>query len=158
MIGTGLIFAAGIGVLGSAIGAIALLAGELSGRELLRMVGRVSVVSFIVGVAFAGVLALTARGRSFDRLTLRFVTALGAGVGLLYFLAISFNGIGVWSPRTAVANLVVLVLLGGGLAGGTLLVARRARHTLPLDSDSERLGQGGIEVAPTRPRSETARR
>ena len=80
MIGTGLTFAAGVGVVSSILGLVGLLLGELSWDDL-RMVAKLSVVAFLVGVGFSGVLAIAARGRAFDRLSLRYVTALGAGGG-----------------------------------------------------------------------------
>jgi len=45
--------------------------------------------SCIVGVGFSGVLALAARGRTFERLSLQYITAVGAGGGFLYFLFIA---------------------------------------------------------------------
>ncbi len=88
MIGTGLTFAAGVGVVGSILGLVGLLLGELSWDDL-RMVAKLSVVAFLVGVGFSGVLAIAARGRRLETLSLRYVTALGAGGGLLYFLFIA---------------------------------------------------------------------
>lgn len=70
MIGTGLTFAVGVGVAGSILGVVGLLLGELSWNDL-RMVAKLSVIAFLVGVAFSGVLAITARGRTFDKLSLR---------------------------------------------------------------------------------------
>ena len=92
MVGTGLTFAAGVGAVSSSIGLVAMLVGRLSAISLLQEVGRFSVVAFLVGVAFSGVLAIVARRRSFDGLSLRFVTSLGLGVGFLYFLFISISG------------------------------------------------------------------
>ena len=152
MIGTGLTFAAGVGVVSSLVGLVALLAGELSGRELLEIVGKLSVVASLVGVAFSGVLAITAHGRPFDRLSLRNVTALGAGGGLLYFLFIAaMNGARVWSASTAVANLTILILLGGGSAAATLTLARRARHALKSGEDPPGLGDGASGSALSEP-------
>ncbi len=88
MIGTGLTFAAGVGVVGSILGLVGLLLGELSWDDL-RMVAKLSVVAFLVGVGFSGVLAIAARGRRLETLSLRYVTALGAGGGLLYLLFIA---------------------------------------------------------------------
>ena len=130
MVGTGLTFAIGVGALASTVGVVAMLAGELSAVSLLRDVGRLSVVSFLIGVAFSGVLALAARGRTFDRLSLPFVTTLGTGVGFLYFLLISISGARVWTTSVAFSNLAILLLLGGGAAAGTLIVARRAGRAL----------------------------
>jgi len=146
MIGTGLTFAAGVGVVGSMLGLVGLLLGELSGHDL-RIVAKLSVVAFIVGVAFSGVLAIAARGRSFDRLSLRYVTALGAGGGLLYFLFIALmNGVRVWSASNAIGNLTILTLMGGGSAAATLLLARKAGHVLKSGEESRSLGEGRIEA------------
>jgi lipopolysaccharide export LptBFGC system permease protein LptF len=99
-------------------------------------------------VAFSGVLAITAHGRPFDRLSLRNVTALGAGGGLLYFLFIAaMNGARVWSASKAIANLTVLILLGGGSAAATLILARRAGHALKSGEESRSLGEGTIEAS-----------
>ncbi|MDB4915073.1 MAG: hypothetical protein JWM95_2717 [Gemmatimonadetes bacterium] len=65
MIATGLTFAAGVGAVSSIVGTIMVLAREGSVRELFEMTGKLSVVAFIVGVAFAGTLAITARRRRF---------------------------------------------------------------------------------------------
>lgn len=146
MIGTGLTFAAGVGVVGSLLGLVGLLLGELSWDDL-RMVAKLSVVAFLVGVAFSGVLAITARGRPFDRLSLRYVTALGAGGGLLYFLFITVaNGARVWSAWAAIANLTVLTLLGGGSAAAILILARRAARALKSGEESRSLGESRIEA------------
>jgi hypothetical protein len=150
MIGTGLTFAAAVGVVSSLVGLVALLAGELSGRELLEIVGKLSVVASLVGVAFSGVLAITAHGRPFDRLSLRNVTALGAGGGLLYFLFIAaMNGARVWSASAAIANLTILILIGGGSAAGTLILARKAGSALKSGEESRSLGEGGIVEPPS---------
>ena len=98
-------------------------------------------------MAFSGVLAIAARGRTFDRLSLRFVTALGAGGGLLYFLSIAAaNGAKVWSVWAAIANLTILTLLGGGSAAATLMLARRAGRALKSGEESRSLGESRIEA------------
>ena len=151
MIGTGLTFAAGVGVAGTIVGLVGLLLGALSWDDL-RMVAKLAVIAFLVGVGFSGVLAIAARGRTFDRLSLRFVTALGAGGGLLYFLFIAAaNGASVWSVWNAIGNLAILTLLGGGSAAATLIVARRAGRALNAGVDSHSLGEGSSE-APLAPR------
>lgn len=145
MIGTGLTFAVGVGVVGSLVGLTALLFGQAS-LDDLRFVARISVVAFIVGVGFSGVLALTARGRTFDKLSLPFVTALGAGGGFLYFLFIAaMNGARVWSPRLALLNLTILTVMGAGSAAAMFLLARKARDTLAPGEDTPRLGEGTPE-------------
>jgi hypothetical protein len=141
MIGTGLTFAAGVGVVGSILGLVGLLLGELSWDDL-RMVAKLSVVAFLVGVGFAGVLAIAARGRTIDRLSLRYVSALGAGGGLLYFLFVAAaNGARVWSVWNAIGNLTILTLLGGGSAAATVILARRAGRALKAGEESRRLGE-----------------
>lgn len=127
MIGTGLIFAAGVGVVASMIaGLVWLLPVGVSGQEMLLMAIKSSIWAFPIGVAFSGLLAITARGRSFDKLSLPRFAALGAGVGFLFFGVLAINAWHAWSISTAIANATILVLLGGGSATGTLMVARRA--------------------------------
>ena len=146
MIGTGLTFGAAVGVVSATVGTGALIAGEQSWIDLLRMVGKLSVVASLVGVVYSGVLAITARRRSFDTLSLPFVTAVGAGGGLLYFLFIGvMNGFRVWSPATAILNLTLLLVMGGGAAAGTFLVGRRVGRALTTGEESRSLGDGGIE-------------
>ena len=151
MIGTGLTFAAGVGVAGTIVGLVGLLLGALPWDDM-RMVAKLAVIAFLVGVGFSGVLAIAARGRTFDRLSLRFVTALGAGGGLLYFLFVAAaNGARVWSVWNAIGNLAILTLLGGGSAAATLIVARSAGRALNAGVDSPSLGEGSSE-APVSPR------
>ena len=80
MIGMGLTFAAGVGVVASMIFVLPtwLLLGGDSGRDLLVMVIKSSIWAFPIGVAFSGVLAITARGLPFDKLSLPRFAALGA--------------------------------------------------------------------------------
>ena len=110
MIGTGLTFGAGVGVVASVIGVLAWLANGITGRELMQIVGKFSVVAFLLGVAFSGVLAITARGRQFNKVSLRLVGALGAGAGLLYFVFLALNGGRNWSAQNAIVNLVLLTV------------------------------------------------
>ena len=80
--------------------------------------------------------ALTARGRPFDRLSLPHFAALGAGVGFIYFLFMGFMGaFGVWSLASAITNLVLVTVAGGGSATAILLVARRGRPQLKAGDD-----------------------
>jgi len=146
MIGTGLTFAAGAAVVGSILGLVGLLLGKLSWDDL-RMVAKVSVVAFLIGVGFSGMLAIAARGRTFDRLSLRSFTALGAAGGLLYFLFIAAaNGARVWSAWNAIGNLTILTVLGGGLAAAMLVLARRAGRALTSGEEARRLAEGRIEA------------
>lgn len=146
MVGTGLTFAVGVGAVASILGLVGLLLGQASWDDL-RMVAKLSVVAFLVGVGFSGVLAIAARGRTFERLSLRYVTALGAGGGLLYFLFIAAaNGARVWSVWNAIGNLAILTLLGGGSAAATLVLARRAGRTLGAGDEPPSLGESEIEA------------
>jgi hypothetical protein len=150
MIGTGLTFAAGVGAVASILGLAGMFLGELSWDDL-RMVPKLAVIAFLVGVGFAGVLALAARRRTFERLSLGYVTALGAGGGLLYFLFIAAaDGARVWTLWNAIGNLAILTVLGGGSAAATLLLARRAGRGLKPGNDLRSLGEGGIEPPPAR--------
>lgn len=150
VIGTGVTFAAGVGVLASAIGTVVWLADRITARELMQIVGKSSVVAFILGVAFAGVLAITARARRFNKLSLGLVTGLGAGAGLLYWIVLAFNGGRNWSTRDAIANFVLLALMGGGSASATLMIARRARAALDSGDGLTGLGAGDEEIVPSR--------
>ncbi|MEP6495992.1 MAG: hypothetical protein ABJF01_25150 [bacterium] len=78
MIGTGLTFAAGVGAIASIAGSLVWLDHGITGRELMQIVGKASVVAFLLGVGFSGVLAITARSGHFNKLSLRLVGALGA--------------------------------------------------------------------------------
>lgn len=136
MIGMGLTFSAGVGVVASTIAGLAwLLPGGGGGREMIRIVVASSMWAFPVGVAFSGLLAFTARNRSFDKLSLPGFAALGAGGGLLLFGVLAANAWQAWSLPTALTNLAVFLLLGSGSATATLLVARRTRPE--LDSGDE---------------------
>lgn len=156
MIGTGVTFAAGVGLVSAFAAFIAAAVGDFSTRDLLGFVGKLSVVAFLVGVVFSGVLAIAARGKSFDRLSFRFVTGLGAGGGFLYFLFIAANnGARVWSAPDAVANFAILTLMGGGAAAGMLFLARRAGRALQPGDEVRSLAEG--EITSPLARSEPAR-
>ncbi|MGH7622591.1 MAG: hypothetical protein ACREMU_09660 [Gemmatimonadaceae bacterium] len=154
MFGTGLTFAVGVGLVAAAIGAAFWLGGEVTGREVAQIAGRSSVAAFLLGVAFSGVLAISARGRQFSKLSLRLVGSLGAGAGLLYFLFLAVNGGRNWSPQAAIENLVLLTVIGAGAATATLLIARRAGASLQSDDSLRGLEAGGDELARGRTRSQ----
>lgn len=143
MIGMGLVFAVGVGVVASVIAVpVWLLMGGGSGREMIRMVVASSMWAFPIGVAFSGVMALTAHGRSFDKLSLPRFAALGAGAGLLLFGVLAINAWQAWSVTTAIANASIFVLLGSGSATATLLIARRVGPALQSGDESRSLGEG----------------
>jgi hypothetical protein len=130
MIGIGLTFAAGVGVLASLTGALVWLGNGISGRTAIEIVAKVTVASFPLGLAFSAILAITARGRRFSKLLLGAVGGLGAGAGLLYFLFLAANGGSRWSLPDAIANVVSLTVMGSGAAMATLAIARRTAPTL----------------------------
>jgi len=143
MMGTGLTFSVGVGLIGSAIaGILWLLPGTTVGREELAMVVKSAIWAFPVGVAFSGFLAIAARNWSFDKLSLPRVALLGAGGGLLLFGLLAANAWQAWSTADAIVNGVFLVGLGSGSATASLLLARKARPSLESGEDPPRLGEG----------------
>ena len=143
MIGMGLIFATGVGVVASVIFVLpGLLLGGASGREIIRLVVASSLWAFPIGVAFSGVLAMSRRGSAFDKLSLPHFAALGAGAGLLLYVPLAINAWQAWSVPTAIVNAMIFVLLGGGSATATLLLARRAAPALKSGDEPRSLGEG----------------
>jgi hypothetical protein len=146
MVGNGLTFAAGIGGAAAVIGGLVWLGHGITGRDLMGIVGKFSVASFLLGIAFSSVLAITARGRQFNKLSVRLVSTLGAGAGLLYFGFLSVNGGRNWSPRDAIANFVLLTLMGAGAAAATLLIARRTTSAITASPEVPSLGARTEEI------------
>jgi len=144
MIRMGLTFAAGVGVVTSVVAGLVWLIPGIGGpgNEMIRLVVASMIWAFPMGVAFSGVLAITARGRSFDKLSLPSFAALGAGAGLFFFGLLATNAWQAWSVSTAIANAAIFVLLGSGAATGTLLLARRAQPALEPGDESRSLDQG----------------
>ena len=145
MIGTGLTFATGVATVA---GGVAWLAGAVPGGGILRIAGRLSVAGFLLGVAFGGILAITARGRRLNKLWLRLVGVLGAGVGVgvLYWVFLASTGGRVWSLRNAIANFVILTVMGAGSAVATLMIAKRARSALESGDALHGVGAGDEEI------------
>jgi hypothetical protein len=151
VIGTGVTFAAGVGVLATVIGGIAWFMGGITGRELTQIVGRSSVVAGLLGVLFAGILAITARARRFNKLSLPTVGGLGAGAGVLYFLVLlAGNGGKSWARGVGIANFVALAVMGAGSAIAMVTIARRARSALDSGDGLRGLGAGDEEIVPSR--------
>ena len=153
MIGTGLTFAAGVGGVASIVGALVWLGGGISGRELLDIAAQFSVASFLLGVAFSGVLAIAARSRQFNALSLRLVGALGAGAGMLYWVFLALTGGRSWDAQHAIGNFALVVVMGAGAAAGTLMIARRAGAALESGGDARRVGAGDEEIVHGRSRA-----
>ena len=139
----GLTFSAGVGAVASAVaGLVWLLPGVEGGPEMIRMVVASAMWAFPIGVVFSGALAITARGRSFDKLSYPRFAAMGAGVGLVFFGLLATNAWQAWDVTTALANATIFVVLGGGSATGALMLARRAGPALEPGDESLSLGQG----------------
>lgn len=136
MIGMGLTFSAGVGVVASMI-AVPMWLFFGADRELIRLVVASAIWAFPIGLAFSGVTAIAARGRTFDKLSIPQFAALGAGAGLLLFGVLAVNAWDAWSVRNAIGNAAIFVFLGGGSATATLMLARRARPEL-RDGDEAR--------------------
>ena len=128
-VGTGVAFAIGGGAVILAVGTIFSLLGGPAMRAVLATSARGSVLGGILGLTFSGLLALFSRGRSFESLSLPRFTALGAGVGWAAWLLMGVNGaFHAWSVDTAIMNLGLLTLMGGGSAAAILTIARRGRQ------------------------------
>lgn len=85
IVGMGLAFAAGAGLVMSSLAAVVLLIrGGEGWREFAVPVVGSTFWGFLIGVAFGAVMAFTARGRSFESLSLPRFAALGVGAGLLF--------------------------------------------------------------------------
>ena len=141
MLGMGVTFSVGVGVVASVLAVIPWLL-DGGDPEMIRLVVASSMWAFPMGVAFSGVLALTRRGRAFDKLSLPHFAALGAGAGLLLYGVLALNAWDAWSTSQAIGNAAILVFLGSGSATATLLLARRAGPSLESGDDAHRLEEG----------------
>ena len=168
MVGTGLAFTVGGGIVGLLVGTPIWLFGDLPALDVIGVAARFAFVAFPIGVVFSGLLALTARNGTFEKLSMTRVTALGAGVGLVCFGLIGVNGLRVWTLPLALLNLTSLLLMGGGSAAAILLLARRAgsnaasRADFPGPSESVHeldAGQGSFAAGGQRgvPETDTLR-
>lgn len=142
MLGMGVTFSVGVGLVASVIALIPMLLFQASPLEMLIPVVGSALWAFPVGVAFSGVMALTAGGRTFERLSLPRFAAMGTGAGLLAFGLLGLNAWDAWSMADALANAAILMGLGGTSATVSLLLARRARPALEAGDDGLRL-EGG---------------
>ena len=147
MLGTGLAFAVAGPVIVSLIGAFFMVFGNASLGSVAATAARGSVVSFVIGVAFSGLLALAARGRAFEKLSFKLFSALGGGVGLVAWLAMGLGGaFSKWSFDTGLLNFLLLTSVGAGAAATTLFVARKSR--VSQDASEERLSVGEGPATP----------
>ena len=144
MLSMGLTFSAGVGAVASAVaGVVWLLPGLGGGPEMIQMVVASAIWAFPIGVVFSGAVAITARGRSFEKLSLPAFAALGSGVGLVFFGLLATRAWQAWSLETAIANATIFVVLGGGSATAALMLARRAAPALEPGDEPLSLGEGG---------------
>lgn len=140
---TGFTFAIGVGVATSMIGLPIWMLGGISLRSLFETVARFSLVSCVVGMAFSGLVAITARGRSIDKLSVPLFGALGAGVGFLYFLFMGLSGaFSAWSRSAAIINFLLVTVTGGASAAAILMLARRGRPELKGTEEPRNLDEG----------------
>lgn len=126
VIGMGLTFAAAAAVFFGVLAVVSGLFFPGAEDDLPFMIIAGSVWAFAIGVAFSGVLAISARGRSIDKLSLPRVAALGAGGGVLLAGLLVAATWQEWSVGDALVPFVFLPLLGAGSATASLLLARRA--------------------------------
>lgn len=97
--------------------------------RIIRVVAS-SIWAFPIGMVFAGIMAVTARGRPLEELSLPRFAALGVGAGLLLFGVLGAKAWQDWSVADALGNAAIFAFLGGGSAAATLGVARRAASAL----------------------------
>jgi len=143
MIGMGLTFSVGVGVIASAVAVIPwLLSGPGSFTEFAVMVVRSSIWAFPIGVVFSGVLAVTARGGRFEKLSLPRFALLGAAAGLIPYSLLALNAWSAWDTSQAIGNATIFMFLGGGSATAALLLARRAGSSLPPVDEPSSLPEG----------------
>ena len=129
MIGMGLTFSVGVGVVASLLAVVPWLL-DGGDPEMIMLVVASSIWAFPIGLAFSGVLALTRNGRGFDRLSIPRFAALGAGAGLLLFGVLAISAWDAWTISNAIGNAMIFAALGGGSAAATLVLARRAGPAL----------------------------
>lgn len=139
----GAVFSAGVGGLAAAAaGTLWLFSGMGPIAEYAMLVTAFALWAFPIGVAFSGLVALTARGRAFERLSLPRFMAIGAGAGLLLYGLLAMNAWDAWTLQNAIGNAVLLTGMGSGSAAVSLLLARKATPALGAGEDSLSLSEG----------------
>jgi hypothetical protein len=155
MLGMGVAFAGGAGLIMSTLAAVVLtLDGGEGWRDFAIPVVGSTVWGFLMGTTFGGALAVLSRGRSFESLSLPRFSALGVGAGLFFYGLLALNAWDAWSTSAAVTNAVIFVVLGGGCATASLLLARKAegalaggaRGAFPADAAASRALDAGERV------------
>ena len=121
IIGMGLAWAAGLGLVGSAIGLLGFLTGDgfVTGLALTG-----AFIGFVAGSGFGAILSLTEGRRGLEDLSLKRVALWGGLGGALVACATNLLGGGglVWDFVVSVA------LLGAGLSSGSVAIAKRAHR------------------------------
>lgn len=118
-------------------GVAALVGDALPLRLLGALVIGKAVTGALSGAAFAGLLAVAGRRRTFESLSLPWIAGLGAVGGALFpglVRAALLTTMNVSIPISALlSGLVTSALLGAGCASLTLTIARRAPALPPSD-------------------------
>ena len=111
--------------------------------DLLFMIVAGTVWSTGLAVSFSSILAIAARGRSFDELSFWRVAAVGAGAGLT--LAALFVGVtwGDWPNNNWIVPFSILPMLGAGGGIGSLFLARTGGRAFGSTEESPVLDSGG---------------
>jgi hypothetical protein len=145
----GATFGAISGAIGALLAAAVAIFAPGTEDELGFMIMAFTAWGTLIGAGFATVLAIAARGRSFDELSLARTGFIGAGGGLLLASVLMGLTFPHWAPADRIIPFVVLPLLGASSATLALLIARRAGPALPPGDEPLSLGNG--DVAPGRP-------
>lgn len=108
-------------------------------------------ISFGLGMAYAGLLARVARGRSFDEVSVPRVATAGAVVGLVPAAVVAAGSVLGGGTLTAGELLTPLILfppISAAVASATLLVARRAKPpALKGGFEATALGRGRTDAS-----------
>lgn len=134
------------GALGALFFSILAVAGALffpgAEDDLLFMIIAGTTWSTVLAVSFSSLLAVAARGRSFDELTLARIGAVGMGAGLAIATILVGATWGEWPNGNWIVPFTTLPLLGAGGGIGTLLLARTAGRALGSSDASPALDAG----------------
>jgi hypothetical protein len=132
IIGMGLTWGVGLGVVGSAIGLLGFLTGDgfVTGIALTG-----AFIGFVVGGGFGMILSLSERHKGLEDLSLKRVALWGGLGGALVACATNLLGGGglVWD------FVATVTLLGAGLSSGSVAIAKRAYRKELAEGDDEPL-------------------
>jgi len=91
-------------------------------------------MGFLGGASFSVVLGIAARRRRFEELSLPKFVGWGAVAGVGLGVLMALTSVGGFSLPTLVSSVAFGAILGGGSAGGSLALARRADDRRSLTS------------------------